>query len=336
MILVTGSSGHLGANLVRRLLQRGEPIRVLLRTDHDTAALAGVTVERVYGDLRDLTAVRASVKGCNRVYHCAAKVSTAKGSEKEIYDCNVRGTRNVLRAALESEVIRVVVTGSLSAVGHDPLRPSNEEDAFYPFAKHTPYEISKAFMEQECWKAAAEGLNVVVAISCAIIGPFDFRPSALGQAFVDYANGKLFGYVPGGFEFVAVRDIVEGHLLCMEKGRSGEKYIFGSEYMTTDELVELWRQVTGRSRVPIRLNASLMAAFSHVNALAIRSFFPHRPERFTPGAIRLLRMHRRADISKAKSELGFQPTKISDAVHEAYDWYLEQRWIKNGRIKAFS
>ncbi|WP_158257627.1 NAD-dependent epimerase/dehydratase family protein, partial [Haliangium sp. UPWRP_2] len=137
-LLVTGSSGHLGANLVHRLLADGHSLRVLLRAGSDNSAVDGLPVERVYGDLRDAAAVDAAVKGCQRVYHAAAQLSTLYGDAKlqrSIYDSNVVGTRNILAACLRHGVERAVVTGSFSAVGydhHDPARPSNEEMRFYP------------------------------------------------------------------------------------------------------------------------------------------------------------------------------------------------------------
>src|SRR5271165_6937892 len=117
--LVTGATGHLGANLVRRLLADRHEVRALIREQgaRDEEALAGLPVERVYGDLRDLDAMRAAASGVECVFHTAAKVSTLPGEEREIYDTNVVGTRNVLKAAREAGARRVVVSGSLSAVG---------------------------------------------------------------------------------------------------------------------------------------------------------------------------------------------------------------------------
>src|SRR5207245_3497922 len=153
MILITGSTGHLGANLVRRLLDDGHAVRVLLRPESDNCSLDGLDVERVFGDLSDPRACRAAVNGCDRVHHCAAKVSTLDGDRRhkqEIYTCNVLGTRHLLRAALQAGVSRVVVTGSFSAVGHDSTRRSDESVPFNPFAPTLPYGISKAAVEHEC------------------------------------------------------------------------------------------------------------------------------------------------------------------------------------------
>lgn len=320
-ILVTGASGHLGANLVRRLLDEGARVRALARRDSDNAALDGLDVERVWCDLRDLDAARAAVQGCPRVYHCAAKVSTAAGPAREIreiYESNVLGTRHLLRAALERGVERVVVTGSFSAVGHVAGRASDESDAVDPFEPMLPYQRSKIAVEHECLSAMAQGLDVVIATSCAIVGPHDYKPSPMGRALLDFARGRLRAYVPGGFEFVAARDIVEGHRLVMDKGRTGHRYIFGSGYTTMDELMTYFEEITGRRRPRWRLSPAVMAALAEVTAFVAMRLRAGAPQRFTPGAVRLLRQGRRADTTKARTELGFTPTPVREAIREAY------------------
>lgn len=335
--LVTGATGHLGANLVRRVLADGHDVKVLVR-DRDgreeAEALAGLAVERVYGDLRDLDAMRAAVRGVERVYHTAAKISTLPGSggEREIYDTNVVGTRNVLKAAREAGVQRVVVSGSLSAVGHNPDRPSNEDDPFYPFAWHLPYSVSKAWVEHECLKAVALGQEVVIAVSCAILGPNDFIPSRMGRVVQDFANGKMRAYIPGGFDFVAARDIVAGHVLAMEKGKVGQRYIFSTRFVEVDELVAILERVTGMPRPSLRLSPVVMAGIAHVSSFVLTNFFPSVPQRFTPAAVRLLQMRRRADTRRAQSELGYQPTSIEDALREAYEHFVVRGLIRDPRV----
>jgi nucleoside-diphosphate-sugar epimerase len=331
MILVTGATGHLGANLVRRLLEDGEPVRVLLREGTATRAVDGLGVERVWGDIRDYAKTLAAVRGCRRVYHCAANVSSAEGRQREIYETNVLGTRHVLRAALESGVSRVAVTGSFSAVGHDPTRPVDETVPVDPFQKLLPYQRSKIAVEHECLKAMVDGLDVVIATSCAILGPNDFHPSRMGQLLLDFANGRLRAYIPGGFEFVAARDIAEGHRLAMEKGRTGHKYIFSTEFKTVDQLMDIYEAATGRVRPRLRLPATLMLGIAHVTAFALRCVAPNAPQRFTPGAVRILRMQRRANIAKARTELGYQPTSIRQAIEEQYAFFVGQGWIRRPR-----
>jgi len=226
-VFVTGGSGHLGANLVRRVLRDGHQIVALAQPGANntglTEGLEGQPVEIVEGDLRDPASFERAMQGCEVAYHAAALLVTKPGGERDIYECNVVGTRNLLAAARKAELRRVVFTGSFSACGHTPGRPSTEEDRFYPFQVTMPYERSKAWAEHEVLRAVADGQDVVIATSCSIIGGHDYIPSRMGRVIRDFANGKLRAYVPGGFEFVAAHDIAEGHVLAMQKGRTGQK-----------------------------------------------------------------------------------------------------------------
>jgi nucleoside-diphosphate-sugar epimerase len=182
---------------VRRLLADGQDVRVLLRRESNNAAVDGLDVERVYGDLHDLDFVARAVKGCTTAYHVAAHVSTLEPTpdlERTIWESNVLGTQHVLRAALHYGLERVVVTGSFSAVGYDlddPERPGNETMPHYPFGGVLPYGQTKALVELESWKAALEGLDVVVATSCAILGPHDHKPSRMGFTLVECILEKI-------------------------------------------------------------------------------------------------------------------------------------------------
>ena len=339
-ILVTGSSGHVGANLVRRLLDEGVRVRVLSRRESRNEALRGLDVERCYAEIRDLDTTRRALEGCRGVYHCAAMVSTIDGNRahrREMFECNVLGTRNVLQAAREAGAGKVVVTGSFSAVGYDlddPSAPSDESMQFYPMERTMPYERSKVLVEHECLRAVALGQDVVIATCCAVVGGADYLPSRLGRTLCDYANGKLHAYVDGGFAFVAARDIVEGHLLCMRHGRAGEKYIFASEYKTISDILDLYEEVTGIPRPHRRIPAPIMYAFSEVASFYLSRFHPNFPQRFTPGAIRLLKMRRRANIEKARRELGYRPTSIRAAVAEAYAFHFGRNAIRNADARS--
>ncbi len=329
-MLVTGATGHLGANLVRRLLAEGHDVRVMVRAGHDNGALDGLDVEQVYADLCDSASVDVAVQGCSHIFHCAALVSTIEGNaahKRQIYNTNVLGTRHILASAIRHGVEKVVVSGSLSATGHDGDHPSHEEMPFYPFEFQLPYGFTKHLVEHEALKAHAEGLNVVVATSCAILGPHDYVPSRMGRVLIDYAHGRLRAYIPGGFEFVSTHDIVQGHVLAMEKGRSGQKYIISTAYASVDDLMSLFQEVTGLPPPRFRLPAALMAVLAELADLTWYRAFPNLPRRFTPAAVRLLRMRRRADHGKAQRELGYQPTELSQAVKDAYGHFVQRGLI---------
>jgi nucleoside-diphosphate-sugar epimerase len=199
---------------------------------------------------------------------------------------------------------------------------------FYPFDRHLPYGFTKHLVEHHCLQAHANGLNVVVATSCAIVGPHDYAPSRIGRVLVDYAHGKLRAYIPGGFEFVSTRDIAEGHVLAMARGRSGQKYIISTAYASVDDLLDLFGEVTGKPKPRLRLPPPVMAAIAEVADKTWFRAFPNQPRRFTPAAVRLLSMKRRADHGKARTELGYQPTPLKDAIRDAYDDFVRRGVIR--------
>jgi nucleoside-diphosphate-sugar epimerase/phytoene/squalene synthetase len=335
-VLVTGAAGHVGANLLHRLLSEGRDVRVFLRERSNNEAVdaiereLGRKVERVYGDLRHLRDVVPAVRGCENVFHVAARVSTLSGKPRDLrdlYECNVIGTANVLRAAGETGVKRTVVTGSFSAVGfdpEDPSKPNDESVPFYPFVEHLPYGRTKMQVEHEVLKACVEGVDAVIATSCAVLGPWDYKPSRMGKTLLDFSHGKLNAYLPGGFDFVAARDIVEGHILAMERGRTGQKYIISTQFVTVDELMDIFEEVTCRPRPKLRLPPTIMAGIAHVSSFVLSNLFPDVQQRFTPGAVRILRMERKADTTKAQVELGYKPSSIRAAIHEAYAHFAKR------------
>lgn len=338
--LVTGAAGHVGANLVHTLVARGERVRVLLRAGDNNEAVEGLEVERFYGDLRAPESLAPAIDGARRIYHVASMVSTIDGDadhKRTIYETNVVGTRNLLRLARESGVERTIVTGSFSAVGYDldqTDRPADETMGFYPYHRAMPYERSKVLQEHEVLKACAEGQDALIVTSCAVIGGHDYLPSRMGQTLARFANGELNAYVPGGFEFVAARDIVAGHTLAMEKGRAGQKYIIATQFLTLDDIFDVWEELTGQRRPPLRLPTNVMLPIAEATSFFMTRFRPKAPQLLTPGAIRRLKLCRHADTSKAKTELGFTPTSVEEAFAEAYAFHWQRGAITNRNARA--
>jgi nucleoside-diphosphate-sugar epimerase len=327
--LVTGGSGHFGANLVRRLIAEGHEVRALYQPGANNRALEKLELELFAGDVRDPAAMREACRGCGQVFHAAAKVSTRSPSpaqEREIYEINVLGTRNVVLGSLAAGVDRFCLTGSFSGIGIDPDNPSHpvhEGMPFYPFIDWLPYARSKTLAEHELLKGVADGLDAVIAVSTGIIGPHDFLPSRTGQVLVDFANGKLRGYMPGGSEFVRAADLVEGHLLAMARGKTGRRYLLSTEFLTLDELLDCFAELFGGRKPWLRMPVPLMKTVSRIYAGTVRRVVPEAPQRLTPGAIEILAMNRHADLSLAREELGYQPTSIREAAREAYEFFRD-------------
>jgi nucleoside-diphosphate-sugar epimerase len=325
IVLVTGAGGHLGANLVRQLVAVGQPVRALLHSETERASLAGLELEVMVGDLRDRRTAAAIVQGCRQVYHCAARVSTMPRRQAELFDCNVLATRWLLEAARAARVAKVVVTSSFSAVGHrSDGAPSDETEPFNALEPHLPYEQTKAAAEHECLKAYAEGLNVVIATSTAILGPNDFKPSRMGRVLLSYARGRLPAYIAGGFEFVAARDIAAGHRLAMARGHGGQKYIFSSGFRSMDQIMAAFDRITSPRRRPLRLSPTAMRGVAEITSRIGALIAPNAEPLLTPAALRLLRLGRRADTHKACDELGFVPSSVEAAIEDAWRDFVDR------------
>ena len=324
-VLVTGAGGHLGANLVRRLLQVGASVRALLYSDRERRSVAELPVETMIGDLRHPDFAAAAVSGCTEVHHCAAVVSTANRHRWELFSCNVLATRVLLAEAQRAGVRKVVVTSSISATGrHTDSGPSDETVPFNPLEHHAPYALTKAAVEHECLKAVVAGLSVVIAVPTAIVGPNDFKPSRFGQVLQRFAAGRLHAYCPGGTSFVTARDIAEGHVLAMAHGSPGEKYIFSSEFKTIDDIMRLCSEVTGRPMPLMRIPPGAMKVLSSGIETVQSLLAPNREPLVTQSEVRILQQYRTVDISKARTQLGFQPTRVDDAIREAFDCFISR------------
>ena len=325
--LVTGATGHIGNNLVRALLARGERVRALRRPGSSPKPLAGLDVESVEGDLRDAASLARAVAGVERVYHVAAMISIRNGDREALWDANVAGTARLLAAAREAGVKRVVHTSSFGAMGRNPNGPSSEEHALDPEEPATDYERSKAASEVEVQREVERGLDVCIVNPCATVGPFDFRPSLVGRTFVDFALGKMKAYVPGAFDWVPMRDVVAGHLLAMDKGARGERYLLSGEVASLDQILDWLAEDTARPRPRLRVPAGLMLAISVPKDFLEARLFPDKYPRFNQHSIRLLTSGKYGTNQKACRELGLSPTPIRAAFRESVTWFRENGYF---------
>jgi hopanoid-associated sugar epimerase len=326
--LVTGATGHLGANLIRELIRRGENLRVLIRDTGEYTELDGLQVEKVYGDLRDTESLQKAVKHCERIYHLASFVSIRNGDRNNLFDINVLGTRRLMRIARQAGVKKVVHCSSFAAVGINTNGPSDESWSVNPFEPTTDYELSKTFAEFEVYKEIARGLPAVIVNPSGIVGPWDFKPSLLGKTIIDFANGKMRGYVNGAFDFVHVNDVVQGHILAMEKGKVGERYLLTGEEVTISQTLEWLEELTGVKKPKLKIPAGLLQNVSIVKDWVERRFFPGVYPRFNYHSIRLLRSGKRGDNTRAVKELGLKPSPVKDAYRQAVEWFREYKYIQ--------
>lgn len=329
-VLVTGATGFIGANVMRRLVARGDEVRVLVRATSDRSNLIGQPVELTVGDLRNADAVRRAVRGCSQVFHVAADYRFWARDPRELYESNVQGTIHVMEACLAEGVERVVYTSTVGTIGlaAHPT-PCDEATPLLAGQVTSHYKRSKLQAERAALAFVERGLPLVVVNPSAPVGPWDAKPTPTGQVIVDFANRKLPAIVDTGLNIVHVRDVAEGHLLAAERGVIGERYILGHRNMTLAEIVgelsELTRIPAPRVRLPYAVAWTAGAV-----STAVANWITHRPPAVPLEAVRMARRRMFFDGAKAVRELGLPQTPVRAAFEDSLAWFERTGYIRNG------
>jgi dihydroflavonol-4-reductase len=323
--LVTGGSGFIGSAVVLELLQRGQAVRTLVRSREHLGNLAGLDVEMIEGDLWERDSLRRAVQGCDRVYHLAAIYANWLPDMRLIPRVNVDGTRNLLQACLDGGVSRVVYTSSTAALGAHGKTPADESAQFNLVSTGDRYYLSKYHAEQVALEFAAKGLPLVIVNPTNPLGPRDIKPTPTGKLIIDVLKGRLPGYVDGGINLIDVGDVAVGHILAMEKGKPGEKYIFGNTNVSIKEYFQLIAQV-GHGRAPslaIPLPLAVATAYLYEAIAAINK----KPPTTTASWVKVGSHYSFWDSSKAIRELGLPQRPIRASLQEAIAWFREKGYL---------
>jgi dihydroflavonol-4-reductase len=322
-VVVTGATGHVGNTLVRALLERGDAVRAVIYGS-DERALAGLPVERVYADTRDVAAVRRALSGADLVYHLAAVISIDEASDRLVRAVNVDGTRNVAEACLAEGVRRLVHMSSVHALAAEQTTGPIDETC--PLIERTDalaYDRSKADGERAVLKAVEDGLDAVIVSPAAVLGPNDYGPSLLADSVLKLQRRPFA--TEGAYNWVDVRDVVAGTVAAAERGRRGERYLLSGERLTVRALAELLADQAGgrrpRATIPVR---ALAWALPWVSTYA--RWTKRRPL-YTAHALRILVSPCDFVHHKARRELGFSPRPMADTVVDALRFYREAGYV---------
>jgi len=316
--LVTGANGHLGANLVRELLRRDRSVRALVH--RDTRAIDGLEVEIARGDLGDLDSLRAAMSGVDVVYNLAGVISIDGDRQGRVRAVNVDGARNVAAVALECGVRRLVHCSSIHAF--DPSDGAGVLDETWPRVadtpRHTAYDRSKASGEREVRKAIERGLDAVIVHPTACIGPFDFQPSRMGRVFIAVQRRRLPSLIPGGFDWVDVRDVADGTIAACERGRIGESYLLSGHWAEVHELVAQAAEVAGVR--PPAMTTPMWLARLGAPFVTTAGRVLGRDPLYTRESLRALRDFQPVSHAKASRELDYEPRPLLETVADSYGW----------------
>lgn len=321
LTLVTGATGFVGSAVARVLAARGHRLRLLVRPTSDRRNLAGLdNAEPVIGDLTDKASLAAAATGCRTVFHVAADYRIWVPNPDAMLRANVDGTVAMLRAAQAAGAERIVYCSSVAALGlTQDGTPANEETPVDPAAIVGAYKRSKHQAEQAALDLARQGVPVVIVNPAAPVGPRDIRPTPTGRMILDAAAGRMPAYIDTGLNIVHVDDVAEGHVLALERGRIGERYILGGENLSLRELLGLIAGVTGRRPPAIRLTHEIVwPVAAAMEALA--RIVPFEPP-VTRDALRMARKKMFFSSAKAMGELGYRPRPAIEAVRDAVAWF---------------
>jgi dihydroflavonol-4-reductase len=321
-VVITGATGHVGANLVRALVARGRPTRSLVHLD--SRALDGLGTEFVEGDVCDPQSLHRAFAGAEVVYHLAATISLSMNDWPRVEAVNVVGTRNVVEACLACGVRRLVHFSSIHALEQEPMTtPVDESRPLVASRRCPPYDRSKAAGEHEVRRGIENGLDAVIINPTAIIGPNDFRFSYFGEALLSIARGRLPALVTGGFDWVDVRDVVAGAMRAEEIAPKGAKYLLSGHWVSMRDMAAMVAGITGvpPSRVVLplwlaHLGAPIVKYFSYLNG--------QRPL-YTSVSLRALHSNRHISHERAARELGYQPRPFRETLEDTLRWYEANR-----------
>ena len=332
-LCITGANGFIGSHVAMQAAEKGYSLRLLLRSEPQPA-IRDLGARIFHGDVRNDADLAPFLEGADALLHVAG-VNTPSSSQREnIFTSNVEGTKQILRAAKRAGVQRIVHTGSTAALGCAGRGQMNDEDtAFNLWNASTDYERSKYLGEKTALELfAQEGVPVMIAQPAAAVGPGDVKPTYTGKLIIDYIRRSLPGYFDTRHNYVDVRSVAAGHLLVLEKGTLGQRYLVcGDDNLLLSEYFALIRELTGVP--PPALKLPLLAVFPL--AYACQAVFT------VTGKDPFIRVStaKRAwcDLyysnQKAKSQLGYAPLPLKDALRDEIEWFLRNGKLDPAKVK---
>jgi len=322
-IAVTGANGHVGANLCRSLIAESHQVKALVHEHQD--ALEGLDIEIIHGSVNDSEALRKLFKGADIVFHLAAVISI-DGQKDKLLEVNYEGTQNLINIIRENGVKRLIHFSSIHALQHYPFNEPMDEKRPLMTEGPTWYEITKSRADKMVLEAAREGLDAVVLNPTAIVGPNDFKPSLVGTVLIRLYNNSLPALVPGGYNWVDVRDVVHGAIAAMERGRKGERYILGGKWVSVRDLALTVEKVTGKKvnklTVPTGL-ARIGVPFIKAYAKITKQEPLYTGESLTT----LVEVNKLISCRKAEIELGYSSRDLEITVRDTIDWFRQKGYI---------
>jgi len=323
-VFLTGATGFVGSHVARVYADAGADLRLLTRSSSNLKAIEGLRAEVVVGDLLQPEGLRSAIQGCEAVVHVAADYRLWVREPKAMYAANVDGTRELLRMAREAGVRRVVYTSSVATMGFrkdgtivDESSPVGIEDMI------GHYKRSKFLGELEAIQAARGGQEVMILNPTTPIGAGDAKPTPTGRIVVDFLNRRFPAYVDTGLNLVDVGEVARMHLVALDRGTPGERYILGGENLTLKQILDRMSSITGLPSPTMKVPHVVAMGFAFFDENFTGKLLGREP-RATVEAVRMGKKMMFASSAKAERELGFKVLPVYAAMRAAIEWFVER------------
>ena len=325
-VFLTGATGFVGGHVARAYARAGSELRLLVRATSDLRGLDGLAAERVVGDLRKVEELRTALTGCDALVHVAADYRLWVPDPDEMYAANVDGTRALLKLARELHIPKVVYTSSVATMGFDRAGTIvDEQTPVTDAAMIGHYKRSKFRAEQVAIEAARAGQHVIVLNPTTPIGPGDRKPTPTGRIIVDFLNRNFPAYVDTGLNLVDVGEVARMHVVALERGRPGERYILGGENLTLKQILDRLSTISGLPSPTMKVPHAVAMAFAFFDQ-TITGKLRGREPRATVEAVRMGRKMMFASSAKAERELGFEILPVYAALRSAAEWFAANHY----------
>ena len=323
-VAITGASGHVGNNLARTLLSQGVKVNALCH--QDTRALEGLELERVQGSVLDPDSLQACFHNVEIVFHLASVISIDGGRLGQVQEINQTGTRFVVETCLKKGVRRLVHFSSIHALEQFPLDETLDETRPLVSETGTIYDQTKAQAERIVLEGGQHGLEVVVVSPTGIIGPHDYKPSLMGKGIIALYCGTLPALVPGGFDWVDVRDVIHGAIQACHQGISGERYLLSGHWISMKQMAVMIEGISGNSPPKLmapfwlaRLGLPVIHAYNRLNGTA---------DLYTSESLSALeKANKNISHQKASMELDFHPRPLRETLEDTFQWYKQAEML---------
>lgn len=326
---VTGATGHLGNVLVKKLYNQGHLVTSLVLPKDRNVSVIEPYTEIVYGNVLDYEQLLEVIKGFDIVYHLAGIVDIGTGKRKKLYKINVIGTENVLRACQENKIKRLVYTSSVHAFEEAEKGEVMTEPKVFDYKRvKGVYAKTKALATTKILSNQVKELETVVVCPAGVLGPYDYQLSNTGQIFVDCLLGRLTAYIKGSYNFVDVRDCVEGIIQASIKGKNKEIYLLTGSNISVKELLDSICDLTGRKRIKTRLARWFILSMSYFAEIYYK--IRNQKPLFTNYSIKVLGSNHLFSCDKAKRELGYTIRDIQETIFDTLEFAKDYYLIKVG------